>query len=211
MRQNKHIYYLLLYVPFVLSSMAQSSAHASYLIAWLGSFFIFVICYKGVIKKLPSDLPIIEQLLRPIFFLQIVFAGYMSCSSIFYYLNTLGYEYITYVGNRNLLASNIYESIANCQRFYVLGHGALLHGILIAMNYPQQKKYFLYLTSMSNLLLGISFFCLPLSYLTGKVGALNQFSVQLGSLSFVAGTIALAFAIRERKRLTYGHLVLYLY
>ena len=201
MQTNKLLHYLALYIPFIIAYLFKSNAHLSYLIAWLGSFFIFIICYKEVIKKLPSDLPIIEQLLRPVFFIQIIFAGYMSCTSIFYYLNTLGYEYITYVGDRNLISVNIYESIANCQRFYVLGHGALLHGILLAMRYPVEKKYHVYTTSISNLLLGISFFCLPISYLTGKFVALNQFSVQLGNLSFVAGTIALAFAIRERKRL----------
>jgi hypothetical protein len=53
---------------------------------------------------------------------------------------------------------------------------------------------------MSNLLLGISVISLPIGYLFSKVGVLNQFSVQLTGLSFVAGTIALAFAIREQKR-----------
>nr|WP_010600755.1 hypothetical protein [Pedobacter agri] len=153
-----------------------------------------------MIKKLPDDLPIIEQLLRPIFFLQIVFAGYMACTSIFYYANALGYEYLTYIGNRNLLSGDIYQSIANCQRYYVLGHAALAHGLIAGMKGQQEKRYQIYAPSMSNLLLGISSFCLPLGYLFSKVGALNQFSVQLSGLSFVAGAIALSFAIQENKR-----------
>jgi len=200
MQSNRLFHYLILYIPFLAALAFSKNAHVSYLTAWLGSFFIFIVCYKEVIKKLPSDLPVVEQLLRPVFFMQIVFAGYMSCTSIFYYLNALGYDYITYVGNPNLLPLNIYESIANCQRMYVLGHAALVNGILVAMSYPLKKNYKVYTNSMSNLLLGISFFCLPLGYFTGKVGGLNQFSIQLSSLSFVAGTIALAFAIREHKR-----------
>lgn len=200
MKPAKHILYLLLYSPFVLAWICQSLPHTSYLLSWLGSFFIFLVTFKGWIKKLPDDLPIFEQLLRPVFFLQVVFAGYMACTSIFYYGNALGYEYLTYVGNPNLLSSDIYESIAKCQRYYVLGHAALAHGLIAGMNYPLEKKFKIYAPSMSNLLLGISFFCLPLSYLLSKIGALNQFSVQLGELSFVAGSIALAFAIRENKR-----------
>lgn len=200
MQQTKHIYYLLLYIPYVLSLLVQGSPHSSYLVAWLGSFFIFFICYKGVIKKLPDDLPIIEQLLRPIFFLQIVFAGYMACTSIFYYANALGYEYLTYIGNRNLLSGDMYQSIANCQRYYVLGHAALAHGLIAGMKNQQEKRYQVYAPSMSNLLLGISLFCLPLGYLFSRIGGLNQFSVQLSGLSFVACAIALAFAIREHKR-----------
>jgi len=201
MKPTKHIFYLLLYLPFILAWICQSLPHTSYLMAWLGSFFIFLVSYKGWIKKLPDDLPLFEQLLRPIFFLQIVFAGYMACTSIFYYANALGYEYLTYVGNHHFISGNIYESIAKCQRYYVLGHAALAHGIIANMNYPIEKKYKIYAPSMSNLLLGISFLCLPLGYLFSKIGALGQFSVQLSGLSFVAGSIALAFAIRENKRI----------
>lgn len=200
MQPTKHVYYLLLYIPFALSSALQASAHTSYTVAWLGSFFIFWICYKGFIKPLPSDLPVLEQLLRPIFFLQIVFAGYMACTSIFYYGNALGYEYLTYVGNQHFRPENIFDSIAQCQRYYVLAHAALAHGLIAAMRYPQKESYKIYAPSMSNLLLGISFFCLPIGYIFSKIGALNQFSVQLNGLSFVAGTIALAFAIREHKK-----------
>lgn len=200
MKGTKHIYYILLYLPYLLSVVLRSLPHTSYLIAWIGSFFIFFVCFKGFIKKLPEDLPILEQLLRPIFFLQVIFAGYMACTSIFYYVNALGYEYFSYVGNRDFLSGDIYKSIALCQRYYVLGHAALTHGLLAAMSYPQKKQYKIYAPSFSNLLLGISVACLPLGYVFSKVGSLNQFSVQLNGLSFVAGTIALAFAIRENKR-----------
>ncbi len=200
MKGTKHVYYIVLYLPYLVSVAFRSLPHTSYLIAWLGSFFIFFVCFKGFIKKLPDDLPLFEQLLRPIFFLQIVFAGYMACTSIFYYVNALGYEYITYIGNRNFISGDIYKSIALCQRYYVLGHAALAHGLIAAMKYPQETKYRMYAPSMSNLLLGISVICLPLGYLFSKIGSLSQFSVQLNGLSFVAGTIALAFAIRENKR-----------
>lgn len=200
MKGTKHIYYILLYVPYLLSVALRSLPHSSYLMAWFGSFFIFWVCFKGIIKKLPNDLPLFEQLLRPVFFLHVIFAGYMACTSIFYYVNALGYEYFSYVGNKDFLSGDIYKSIALCQRYYVLGHAALTHGIIAGMNYPQEKKYQVYAPSMSNLLLGISVACLPLGYLFSKVGSLSQFSVQLGGLSFVAGSIALAFAIRENKR-----------
>ena len=197
---TKHIYYILLYIPYLLSVALRSSPHTSYLIAWFGSFFIFWVCFKGIIKKLPNDLPLFEQLLRPVFFLHVIFAGYMACTSIFYYVNALGYEYFSYVGNQDFMLDDIYKSTALCQRYYVLGHAALVHGILAGMNYPKEKKYHIYAPSMSNLLLGISVVCLPLGYLFSKIGSLNQFSIQLNGLSFVAGSIALAFAIRENKR-----------
>jgi len=203
MQQTKHIYYTLLYLPYLLALLFRGAPHASYLVAWLGSFFIFFVCYRGIIKPLPDDLPTVEQLLRPIFFLQIVFAGYMASTSIFYYADALGYEYLTYIGNRNFIFGDVYQSIAKCQRYYVLGHAALAHGLLAAMRYPIKKRYEIYAPSMSNLLLGISIICFPLGYLFSRISALNQFSVQLSGLSFVAGTIALAFAIREHKKVNF--------
>jgi len=192
--------YLLLYIPFLLAWLTLKQAHISYFIAWGGSFYIFYLSYSGIIKPLPKDLKVFEQLMRPIFLMQVIFAGYMCCTSIFYYVNAIGYQYFDYTGNSVLFKDDIYQSIAKCQLYYVLGHAALVHGILVAMKYPVEKKYLLYTPSMSNLLLGVSVICLPLGYLFGKVGALSQFSVQLTGLSFVAGTIALAFAIREQKK-----------
>lgn len=200
MNSTNPLRYLLLYVPFLLAWATLQQYHASYLIAWLGSFFIFYLSYSGLLKKLPSDLKIIEQLMRPIFLMQVIFAGYMCCTSIFYYINAIGYQYLDYTGNSVMFKNDIYSSIAKCQMLYVLGHAALVHGILVKMDYPVDKKYTVYTSSMSNLLLGISVVCLPLGYIFGKVGALSQFSVQLTGLSFVAGTIALAFAIKEQKK-----------
>ena len=192
--------FLLLYVPFMLAWLFSEQYHISYITSWLGSFFIYYISYSGLIKKLPNDHSLVEQLMRPIFLLQIIFAGYMCCSSIFYYVNALGYQYLEQNLSRLIFGDEIYRSIGRCQLYYVLGHAALTHGILIGMKYPIEKKYVLYTASMSNLLIGISVVCLPLGYFFGKIGGLNQFSVQLTGLSFVAGTIALAFAIKEQKK-----------
>jgi hypothetical protein len=71
------------------------------------------------------------------------------------------------------------------------------------MKYPVEKKYVAYAPSFSNLLLGVSVVCFPLGLFFNKIGLLSQFSIQLTGLSFVAGTIGLAFAIREKKRGNY--------
>src|SRR6476661_6398543 len=133
MQVTNYFRYLLLYIPFILSWLLIKQEHASYLIAWFGSFYIFFLTYKGLIKPLPKDLPISEQLLRPIFLMHIIFAGYMATSSIFYYLNALGYEYSAYMGKKSYLATDIFSSIAKCQCYYVLGHAALIHGIISGM------------------------------------------------------------------------------
>ncbi len=191
--------YLILYVPWLLSLLLQNDSVISYLVAWFGSFFIYFISYSGWIKPLPTDRTIAEQLMRPIFLLQIIFTGYMACSSIFYFLNLLGY------GNSNqsvLKLSIDYENLAltaQCQRYYVLGHAAFTTGLMLAMKYPIKQKFKIDNTKLANILLAIAVIALPMSVFASQVNGLVQFSFQFSSLSFIAGTLALAFAIPLKK------------
>jgi hypothetical protein len=199
MKPTNPFKYLVLYFPFIISWVISAQPHFSYLAAWAGSFFIFYFSYNGYIKPLPKDLKYLDQFLRPIFLVQIIFAGYMCCTSIFYYLNALGYEYFDYIGPKFLMDPDLFDNIAKCQRFYVLGHAALVTGMMAKMRYPIAMEFKLNTPSMSNLLLGISILSLPIGFLLGEIGPLKQFSLQFIGLSFVAGTIALAFAIKEHK------------
>src|SRR5882757_3931176 len=82
-----------LYIPWGLATLFNNDPVFSYLTAWLGSFFIFALTLTGWVKPLPSDLKFGEQLMRPLILVQIIFAGYMCCTSIFYLMDTLGYTY----------------------------------------------------------------------------------------------------------------------
>jgi hypothetical protein len=190
--------YLILYIPWVLSILLRSSPILSYLVAWLGSFFIFFICYGGWLKPLPNDRPIGAQLMRPIFLVQIIFIGYMACGSIFYFCNLLGY-----MDNSGLATFAIdYDDLdltAQCQRYYILGHAAFATGMILSMKYPIRHKYKVNSGKLANILLMIAIIFLPLSYVAGHTSGLVQFYFQFSSLSFIAGTLALAFAIPLNK------------
>lgn len=190
--------YLILYLPWVLATILKGSPILSYFIAWLGSFFIFFICYSGWLKPLPKDRPIGAQLMRPIFLVQVIFIGYMACSSIFYFCSLLGYmnnnDLPTFtIDNDNLALA------AQCQRYYALGHAAFATGMILSMSYPIKQKYKVNTRKLANILLMMAIICLPLSYVAGHTSGLSQFYLQFSSLSFIAGTLALAFAIPLNK------------
>jgi len=191
--------YLLLFIPWVLSVLAQSVPVASYFIAWLGSFFIFYMTLTGKIRKLPTDRSPAEQLMRPIYIVQIIFAGYMACTSIFYFLNILGYEYFTQTNVFVAIDNEALAFAAQCQRYYCLGHAAFVSGILAFMNYPVVSRYYVAKHKLANLLLTIAITTFPVSLLFLRLPGLSQFYFQLSSLSFMSGTLALAFAIPLRK------------
>jgi len=191
--------YLVLYLPWVLASLFSSDAILSYYIAWLGSFLIFFLSLSGWIKPIPADRGFGEQLMRPLFILQIIFAGYMCCTSIFYLLDTLGYENFKRTALNPIISKEKVALIAQCQRYYCLGHAAFVTGILLFMKYPKKKKYFVENRAIADLLLKVAVIALPVANLFTRLPGLSQFSAQFSSLSFIAGTLALAFAIPLKK------------
>ena len=191
--------YIILYFPWLLSFAFYDSAIFSYLIAWLGSFFIFYISISGKLRPIPTDRPLAEQLMRPLFLMQIIFAGYMCCTSIFYFFSVLGYENFEKANSFFIVDEEKLRLTAQCQRYYCLGHASLVAGILIFMKYPVKKQYKIETDKLANLLLIFAFVVFLVSLIFLNYEPLYQFYVQLSSLSFIAGTLALAFAIPLRK------------
>ena len=192
--------FLVLYLPFGVSLLCQSDPVLSYFIAWFGTLLIFYLSLSGWLKPLPTDCSIAEQLMRPIFLVQIIFAGYMSFSSIFYFLNLLGYEDFHKVNNTYFFVDQQKVALtALCQRYYVLGHAAFVTGVVVFMKYPVKKKYYIEQEKLANILFVTAIITLPVSVLFLRIPGLQQFYFQFSSLSFIAGTLALAFAIPLKK------------
>jgi hypothetical protein len=198
-KDNDIAKFAILFVPWAISSLFETLPVLSYLIAWLGSFFILFVTLTGKIKPLPADRSIAEQLMRPIFIIQIIFAGYMCCTSIFYFVNILGYNYFQKINNVLAIDQTLLELTARCQRYYCLGHAAFVCGILFFMKYPDKQKYHVEKEKLANLLLMVALISFPVSLFFLRIPGLSQFYQQLSSLSFIGGTLALAFAIPLKK------------
>ncbi|RYY06482.1 MAG: hypothetical protein EOP43_06220, partial [Sphingobacteriaceae bacterium] len=193
--------YFVLYLPWIFSWLLSFWPQTSYIIAWSGSFFIFYLTMNGWVKPIPTDRTFGEQLMRPLFLTQLIFAGYMCCSTIFYYLNTLGYYNFHLLNQLVKPDQKKLAIIAECQRYYCLGHAAFVSGLLLFMNYPVKKKYFLQTENLANLLLYIAVAAIPISIIFTVIPGLSQLSAQFNALSFIAATLALAFAIPQHKML----------
>ena len=95
---NKEISFgklFILFIPWAASLLFSKNPVVSYFIAWSGSFFIFFLTLSGKINPLPTDRSFAEQIMRPIILVQLIFAGYTCCTSIFYIMDTFGYENFT--------------------------------------------------------------------------------------------------------------------
>jgi hypothetical protein len=137
--------------------------------------------------------------MRPLFLPHIIFAAYMCCTSVFYLLSVLGYYNFQAPAPNYFVDLNQLESVAQCQRYYCLGHAAFVTGILLHMDYSQEPKYYLNIKDTASFLLLSAIVLLPLSSSFLFIPGLRQFFFQFQSLSFMAGTLALAFAIPLKK------------
>jgi hypothetical protein len=195
---NYRLNFVLLFLPWAAACLLENNSVLSYLVAWGGSFWILYISIMGKVKPLPKDLPILAQLMRPIFIPQLIFAGYLALTSIFFFLDQKGYYYLSskadFVVDQSML-----ELIAQCQRYYCLAHAAFTTGILIGMDYTKQPLWQISAKSLSALLLRLSFGVTILAFITGILPGMHQFAIKLEELSFVAAVLSLALAIPEGK------------
>jgi hypothetical protein len=124
----------------------------------------------------------------------------MSVSSVFYFLSLLGYDDFHKVNSAYFVTDQQEIALtALCQRYYVLGHAAFVTGIAMFMKYPVKQKYSVEKQKIANLLFVTAFITLPLSFAFLRIPGLNQFYFQFSTLSFISGTLALAFAIPQKK------------
>ncbi len=165
MRNKSIAKYILLYIPWLLAILFNAYPVLSYLIAWLGSFFIFYVTLSGKVQELPTDRRIADQLMRPLFLVQIVFAGFMCCTSFFYFLDVMGYEDFHKSQSLVLLNQTRLDYTAQCQRYYCLAHAAFVTGVLTFMNYPVKQRYYIRPSKIASLLLTFALITLPVSIL----------------------------------------------
>jgi ABC-type multidrug transport system fused ATPase/permease subunit len=187
--------YVGLYVPSLLAWLLVAAPLLSYVVAWVGSGWILWFTMTGRVRPLPDDRDWSEQLFRPLFLTQGMFAGYLCLGSVFYVwdLVVLGGGEFAGVG----AASDI-EYIAAAQRYSVLAHGALVHGILAAMDYRRSREWTLSTSlSLPRLFLAGGVVALVLMYIVDQWAGLGQFVVKLRGLAVVASILGTAYALRR--------------
>lgn len=199
---SKVISYLPGLIIWLLAEVVITDPVFSYFFAWAGSFFIFYWTLFSDFRYINDDLEFKDQVFRPIIIVQIVFAGFMCCTSIFYFLNHLGYRYFDKVEfNLDIPNAQTYL-IAQCQRLSLLAHAALVTGIVLLTNKEDKNQR----TNIIANDIDIDSFLGKFSVLT-FVGAIavrfvpgfSQFSEGLTSVSVFAGTFLLVKGIVNKK------------
>ena len=182
--------YLGLYAPALFAWMLVPAPVLSYAVAWLGSGWVLWLSTTGRVRPLPGDRTWDQQLFRPLFLTQGMFAIYLCLSSVFYVWEVV-------IGGGGIGPSNI-ETLASAQRYSLLGHAALVHGILVTMDYRRSGEWKISTSlSRSRLLLAAGVSSVVLGAIFGQLPGLGQFVNKLRALAAVAGILGFAYALRE--------------
>ena len=196
MESNKLKAILPLYLPWLMALSVSSIPICSFLMAWAGSFLIFYLSLLSPFRYHSLDLPIRKQIMRPIVLIQLIFAGFMCCSSIFYFLNH--FQQLNGTGNfLETMANEETELLATCQRYSLLAHAALLSGIILASKRQPLPEYHPQRTANIPFKLGLITF--PLAMLSGNIPAVIQLKYPLYQLSMSCWTYLFVRGI-VRKR-----------
>jgi len=205
MRQKGlHITLILnLYVPWIASTLFGNNPVISYWIAWLGSFYIFYHTWVSSKRFILPDLPVHKQIMRPIFLQQLIFAGFMCCTSAFYFLDKMGYMYLEKIEDVNLSISNqTLVLVAHCQRLCLLAHASFVLGILLFQSKHLTNKplYKIETTDgKKNWMISVCLITFFLSLGMEVVPGLYQFSIGLYNVSIFIGALILVKGIHEQK------------
>lgn len=196
--QSKQKVLILIYIPWIISVIVQIDPIVSYFVAWLGSFFIFYWTLFSKVKFIPLDLPLTKQIMRPLVLIQLIFAGFMCCTSIFYFMDHLGYEYFEKVSYLPFQVNEQTYAIAKCQRMSLLAHAALVTGMIV------QIKQFPVIKHKLNL--NLDFFLIWLcvcAYILGgaasRISSISQFSYGLINISITCSALVLVRGLAQRK------------
>ncbi len=202
--ETKTISYLPGFIIWIVTEFVITDPIFSYLLAWAGSFFIFYWTILSNFRYVNDDLPLINQVLRPIVIVQLIFAGFMCSTSIFYFLNHLGYRYFEKIDFSVDIPNTQTYIIAQCQRLSLLAHASLVAGIIL-LSYRKENNL---RTNVIAADVDIDDFLGKFSIIT-FIGAIvirfipgfQQFSEGLTSLSVFAGTFLLVrvWLIKIRK------------
>jgi len=188
----------LFYLPWIISEIVSFDPVWSYLSAWAGTFLIFYLSIFSPLRYLSGDVPVRYQIMRPIILTQLVFAGFMCSTSIFYFLDHLGFQYFTNIRFSAFQVSEHTEAIAYCQRLSLLAHASLTTGILIATKHHLPIRYIIS-TSLPWLATMLCISSYALAQCMAIIPALIQLRQPLQNISITCAACLLLLGLKNKQ------------
>jgi len=194
---------LILYIPVVFAYFLVNSPVISYFVAWGGSLFIFYTTWFSPAAYYDKTIPIYKQVMRPIFLTQFIFAGFMCSTSIFYFMDHLGYRYLTELNYGAQFKENEQtDLIATAQRLSLLAHAAMTSGLILAMNPWKKKVKFTQAFQNNDFLIWLGIIVFGIGSICQQISGLSQIAIPLTIVGIGCATVLFVKGIIH-KNITY--------
>lgn len=187
-----------LFGPWLLAEVISYNPIASYGVAWLATFFIFCYSIKGPLQATCTDLPLRSQVMRPLILVQLIFAGLMSGTSIFYFLNHLGFYFLTDLQLNTFRISEDTYQLAFCQRLYLLAHASLVLGMILVLK-PARRYGYAFIEHADKYLITALVLTIIAAHGLLQVSALAQFGVILLPVPKFLAALILVKGLRSNQ------------
>ena len=174
---------VIVYLPWLLSMIVEFDPDISYFAAWLGSFFIFYITIFSSLApyKTSENNPL--PVMKPLILVQLIFAGFMCCTSIFYFLE--------HIDSDTTL-------ISQCQRLSLLAHASLVSGMILKLS-PNDYLQNISIRPSMKLILTMCFLSFCFAKLLDYVPSFIQLKYPLQVLSITSTVYVLVKGIATQK------------
>uniref|UniRef100_UPI003D7F68F1 exosortase Y-associated Wzy-like protein n=1 Tax=Pedobacter sp. TaxID=1411316 RepID=UPI003D7F68F1 len=186
-------------IPWVLAELVTHHPLLSYTIAFLGSFYIFYATILSSYRCIKMDRSLSEQIMRPIVLLQLIFAGYMCCTSIFYFIDHLGFEYFRDINYSHFLVNDQTYLLAKSQRMALLGHIALVVGITLQTKTQATVVKFKLRLNLTALIIWLTLITTGIAILMNYVPAFIQLKYYLLAIAASGQAYLLVTGLAHRK------------
>lgn len=184
--------------PWLLAQAFSHHPAGSYFLAYAGSFFIFYETLLSPRSQLNPKEKLTKQVMNPIVLIQLIFAGFMCCTSVFCMAEHLGLPYFNLHPDPVFRVNAETFLLAKCQRMVLLGHLALVIGIQSQMKVHTVQRYFITIP-INSVLIRISLCTIPFITLFDQFPSLIQFKYYLISITATCGTFLLVNGLAQRK------------
>ena len=187
-----------LFLPWIFSEFLSFEPVISFFFAWLAGIFLCFYSINGPLKQICTDQDLRLHVMRPMILIQLIFVGLMSGTSIFYFLNHLGYYFWENQGMQDFVPNEETFLLAACQRLYLFAHASLLLGMMLKLKRGVEIRYTLVGDPDQFLIPGL-LISIVVMLIFSHVPALNQIAVILIPVPKIIAAVVSLKGLREKR------------
>lgn len=197
-----------LFIPILICSLIIDPI-TLYFAAWLGSIQILFLVFS-LTKRVYNKAIFWEHIFRSYYITYFIFFVFLNLTSIFYFIDNLGYYYFDYIKEKINLSQ--ISKISYAQYLLLIGHTFYTLGLLLSINkFSQKKKWQIVSKNIPFLIIKSILLFAILRIATSSSESLQQIAEKCSTLITCMSSYLIALSIKNKKYIQYLFIGLSIY